>query len=96
MWLIFGNTGKMAMAHKATLEQRLSIATTINTAVCLFSGFFNILQLTTIDDFSLPRAQTFVLDLSRPVEWILTCPIMQLSLVLLGGTRIPGYRRYMM
>eukprot|EP00929_Paragymnodinium_shiwhaense_P056064 TRINITY_DN28065_c0_g1_i1.p1 TRINITY_DN28065_c0_g1~~TRINITY_DN28065_c0_g1_i1.p1 ORF type:complete len:935 (-),score=330.18 TRINITY_DN28065_c0_g1_i1:254-3058(-) len=96
MWLIFGNTGKMAMAHKATLEQRLGIATTINTAVCLFSGFFNILQLTSIDDFALPRATSFTLDLSRPVEWVLTCPVMQLSLVLLGGSRIPPYRRYMM
>eukprot|EP00929_Paragymnodinium_shiwhaense_P059334 TRINITY_DN29719_c0_g1_i1.p1 TRINITY_DN29719_c0_g1~~TRINITY_DN29719_c0_g1_i1.p1 ORF type:complete len:950 (-),score=239.80 TRINITY_DN29719_c0_g1_i1:452-3301(-) len=96
MWLIFGNTGKIAMAQKASLEQRLQISTTINTAVCLFSGFFNILQLTKIDDFALPRDSTFVLDLSRPVEWILTCPIMQLSLVLLGGSRIPSYRRYMM
>eukprot|EP00929_Paragymnodinium_shiwhaense_P031167 TRINITY_DN17531_c0_g1_i1.p1 TRINITY_DN17531_c0_g1~~TRINITY_DN17531_c0_g1_i1.p1 ORF type:complete len:934 (-),score=255.29 TRINITY_DN17531_c0_g1_i1:88-2889(-) len=96
MWLIFGNTAKLATAQKASLEQRLTMAATINTAVCLFSGFFNILQLTSIDDFVLPRSTTFVLDLSRPVEWVLTCPIMQLSLVLLGGNRIPPYRRFMM
>eukprot|EP00929_Paragymnodinium_shiwhaense_P074564 TRINITY_DN3816_c0_g1_i1.p1 TRINITY_DN3816_c0_g1~~TRINITY_DN3816_c0_g1_i1.p1 ORF type:complete len:900 (+),score=338.63 TRINITY_DN3816_c0_g1_i1:160-2859(+) len=96
MWLIFGNTGRMATAHKATLEQRLQMAATINTATALFSGFFNILQLTTIDDFVLPRSTTFVLDLSRPVEWVLTCPTMQLALVLLGGARIPPYRRFMM
>lgn len=96
MWLIFGNTGKLAVVHRQTLEQRLGVAATINTATCLFSGFFNILQLTAIDDFSLPRQETFVLDLSRPIEWILTCPTMQLALVLLGGSRIPPYRRFMM
>ncbi|CAE7446588.1 hisS, partial [Symbiodinium sp. KB8] len=70
---------------------------TISTAVALFSGFFNILQLTAIDDFDLPgRENNFTLNLSRPIEWIATCPIMQLKLVVLAGARVPSYRRFMM
>ncbi|CAE7471822.1 CLIP3 [Symbiodinium sp. KB8] len=97
MWLIFANNSKVAVAQKAPLEQRHNICATISTAVALFSGFFNILQLTAIDDFDLPgRTNNFTLNLSRPVEWILTCPIMQLKLVVLAGSRVPSYRRFMM
>ncbi|CAE7454251.1 hop [Symbiodinium natans] len=97
MWLIFANNSKVAVAQKAPLEQRHNICATISTAVALFSGFFNILQLTAIDDFDLPgRANNFTLNLSRPIEWILTCPIMQLKLVVLAGSRVPSYRRFMM
>ncbi|CAE7841422.1 hop [Symbiodinium necroappetens] len=97
MWLIFANNSKVAVAQKAPLEQRHQICATISTAVALFSGFFNILQLTAIDDFDLPgRQSSFTLNLSRPVEWILTCPIMQLKLVVLAGARVPSYRRFMM
>ncbi|CAE7573760.1 hisS [Symbiodinium sp. CCMP2592] len=97
MWLIFANNSKVAVAQKAPLEQRHAICATISTAVALFSGFFNILQLTAIDDFDLPgRANNFTLNLSRPIEWIATCPIMQLKLVVLAGARVPSYRRFMM
>jgi len=37
-----------------------------------------------------------VVDLARPIEWILTCPLLQLNLVLMGGSRIPEYRRIYM
>eukprot|EP00913_Durusdinium_trenchii_P014668 g13762.t1 len=50
-----------------------------------------------IDDFDLPgRENNFSLNLSRPIEWIATCPIMQLKLVVLAGARVPSYRRFMM
>lgn len=97
MWLIFANNSKVAVAQRAPLEQRHAVCATISTAVALFSGFFNILQLTAIDDFDLPgRENNFSLNLSRPVEWIATCPIMQLKLVVLAGARVPSYRRFMM
>mmetsp|Transcript_34913 Transcript_34913/g.75388 ORF Transcript_34913/g.75388 Transcript_34913/m.75388 type:complete len:898 (+) Transcript_34913:78-2771(+) len=97
MWLIFANNSKVAVAQKAPLEQRHAVCATISTAVALFSGFFNILQLTAIDDFDLPgRENNFTLNLSRPIEWIMTCPIMQLKLVVLAGARVPSYRRFMM
>jgi len=97
MWLIFANNSKVAVAQKASLEERHKVCATISTAVALFSGFFNILQLTAIDDFDLPgRGSAFTLNLSRPVEWLATCPIMQLKLVVLAGARVPSYRRFMM
>ena len=97
MWLIFANNSKVAVASKAPLEQRHAVCATISTAVALFSGFFNILQLTAIDDFDLPGRQSgFSLNLARPIEWLMTCPIMQLKLVVLAGARVPGYRRFMM
>eukprot|EP00440_Ansanella_granifera_P019306 gb/GFBE01020972.1/.p1 GENE.gb/GFBE01020972.1/~~gb/GFBE01020972.1/.p1 ORF type:complete len:894 (+),score=279.97 gb/GFBE01020972.1/:1-2682(+) len=96
VFLIFANNAKVGGGRKAPLEQRYMTSLTIATAVCLFSGFFNILQMTGLDDFELPRSTTFTLDLSRPVEWILTCPVMQLILVILGGARLPSYRKFMM
>eukprot|EP00931_Biecheleriopsis_adriatica_P033536 TRINITY_DN1946_c0_g1_i4.p1 TRINITY_DN1946_c0_g1~~TRINITY_DN1946_c0_g1_i4.p1 ORF type:complete len:892 (+),score=227.85 TRINITY_DN1946_c0_g1_i4:72-2747(+) len=94
--LIFANNAKIGAGAKAPLEVRYQTSLTISVAVCLFSGFFNILQMTALDDFELPRSTTFTLDLSRPVEWLLTCPVLQLILVILGGARIPGYRKFMM
>ncbi|CAK9074617.1 unnamed protein product [Durusdinium trenchii] len=61
-----------------------------------FSAFFNFFQLTEVDDILLDRASSFTLDFSRPLEWIMTCPLMQLALVLMGGSRIPEYRRMLM
>jgi hypothetical protein len=37
-----------------------------------------------------------VLDLGRPIEWMLTCPLMQLALPILAGEKIPDYRRFSM
>eukprot|EP00930_Biecheleria_cincta_P087854 TRINITY_DN770_c0_g1_i2.p1 TRINITY_DN770_c0_g1~~TRINITY_DN770_c0_g1_i2.p1 ORF type:complete len:881 (+),score=228.74 TRINITY_DN770_c0_g1_i2:221-2863(+) len=96
IFLIFVNNAKVGVGSKAPLEVRYQTAITISTAVCLFSGFFNILQMTGLDDFDLPRSTSFTLDLSRPVEWLMTCPVLQLVLVILGGTRIPSYRKFMM
>ena len=97
MWLIFANNAKMGGGQKAPLEQRHAVCATLSTAVALFSGFFNILQLTGIDDFEIPGyTGGFVMQLARPVEWILTCPILQLKLVVLAGARVPSYRRFMM
>jgi len=100
MWLIFANNSKVAIAQKAPLEQRHAVCATISTAVALLSGFFNILQLTAIDDFEIPgrgaSTHSYTLQLARPVEWIMTCPILQLKLVVLAGARVPSYRRFMM
>ena len=97
IWLIFANNAKVAVGQKAPLEQRHNVCATLSTAVALFSGFFNIMQLTGIDDFDIPGyTGGFVLQLARPVEWILTCPILQLKLVVLAGARVPSYRRFMM
>ena len=97
IWLIFANNAKVAVGQKAPLEQRHAVCATLSTAVALFSGFFNIMQLTGIDDFDIPGySGGFVLQLARPVEWVLTCPILQLKLVVLAGARVPSYRRFMM
>mmetsp|Transcript_63425 Transcript_63425/g.148964 ORF Transcript_63425/g.148964 Transcript_63425/m.148964 type:complete len:833 (+) Transcript_63425:61-2559(+) len=95
--LIFMNNAKIGAGSKAPLEVRYATAITISIAVCLFSGFFNILQLTAIDDISIPGyTGGFVLQIGRPIEWVLTCPLLQLKLVVLAGARVPSYRRFMM
>jgi len=97
MWLIFANNAKVSVGLKAPLEQRHAVCATLSTAVALFSGFFNILQLTAIDDISIPGyTGGFVLQIGRPIEWVLTCPLLQLKLVVLAGARVPSYRRFMM
>lgn len=46
--------------------------------------------------YAIPRPTNFTLDLARPIEWIFTCPLIQLQVVLMGGPRIPSSRRYVM
>eukprot|EP00931_Biecheleriopsis_adriatica_P122297 TRINITY_DN9729_c0_g1_i1.p1 TRINITY_DN9729_c0_g1~~TRINITY_DN9729_c0_g1_i1.p1 ORF type:complete len:598 (-),score=153.36 TRINITY_DN9729_c0_g1_i1:33-1826(-) len=85
--------------REAGYSRRLQAAVGLALYVAQFSSFFNFFQLTEIDDFLLARpSQTSVysMDMSRPVEWICTCPLLQLALVLLGGNKIPYYRAYLM
>merc|ERR1719392_636218 len=68
----------------------------INTIVAALSAFMNFIQVTEVDDWYLPGSRYYTVDMCRPIEWILTCPLMQLCLVLMGGSRIPEYRRILM
>lgn len=96
MFLIFVNNGKVTMLQRAPLEQRLSVCITLCVVVALFSGFFNLMQITSLNKIPLPRSSGYTMNIARPIEWLLTCPIMQLVLVVVGGPRIPSYRRWMM
>mmetsp|Transcript_97614 Transcript_97614/g.252444 ORF Transcript_97614/g.252444 Transcript_97614/m.252444 type:complete len:971 (-) Transcript_97614:397-3309(-) len=95
-WLSTTNGTRLSFVQKASLEKRLTVCCFLNIYVAMFSAFFNVFQLTDVDDAILPETGDFVLDLSRPIEWVLTCPLMQLTLVLMGGAKIPEYRRYVM
>mmetsp|Transcript_83472 Transcript_83472/g.147507 ORF Transcript_83472/g.147507 Transcript_83472/m.147507 type:complete len:858 (+) Transcript_83472:59-2632(+) len=92
-YLIFVNNAKISGA-KAPLEQRYNTGLSICVALSLFSGFFCILQMTGLDDFELPRSTNFSLDLSRPIEWLLTCPLQQYILVIVGGPRLAPWRKF--
>lgn len=96
VYLVFSNSTRLSYIQKASLEKRLGICCQINTIVAALSAFLNYFQLTEVDNWALPGQRSMVIDMARPVEWILTCPLMQLSLVIMGGSRIPEYRRTMM
>ncbi|CAE8645018.1 unnamed protein product [Polarella glacialis] len=96
LWLSFTNGTKLSYIQQASLEKRLTVCCFLCTYVGAFSAFFNFFQLTEVDNFELDRETNFTLDFARPLEWIMTCPLMQLVLVLMGGSRIPEYRRLMM
>jgi len=95
-WLTVSNGTKLAFVQKAALEKRLTVCCFFSTYVSFFSAFFNFFQLTPVDDVLLEASGNFTLDLARPIEWIMTCPLMQLSLVIMGGAKLPEYRRFLM
>mmetsp|Transcript_57860 Transcript_57860/g.106443 ORF Transcript_57860/g.106443 Transcript_57860/m.106443 type:complete len:635 (-) Transcript_57860:106-2010(-) len=94
--LILMNSGSVLAAQGMSREKRLNMSCAIIVFVCMFSSFFNFFQLTELDDVAIPQSEEFWLDMSRPFEWICTCPMMQLVLVILGGTAIPSYRCVLM
>jgi bacteriorhodopsin len=97
MFLAVSNSPPVGDIQKKTLAERLQAATTLCFLVSIFSAFFNFFQVTEWDNVVLDnRSVPFVLDIARPVEWICTCPIMQLALVIYGGKCIPTYRRILM
>jgi len=95
-WLSISNGGSLAFVQRASLEKRLTVCCFINTYVAMFSTFFNIFQLSELQTIILPVHGGYNFDLCRPIEWVCTCPLMQLSLVLMGGAKLPDYRRYLM
>jgi bacteriorhodopsin len=96
VYLVVTNTTRLSYIHRASIEKRLNYCCLLNAIVAALSAFLNLFQLTELDNFALPGQRQFVVDTCRPIEWILTCPLMQLSLVLMGGPRIPDYRRLLM
>jgi len=90
------NSDSPFQTKKLSVDRRLLAAVRMNTYVAIFSATFNFFQLTELDNFVLPRSTTFVLDMSRPVEWMCTCPLMQAGLVLMAGDAVPDYRLWMM
>jgi bacteriorhodopsin len=84
------------IVQRSVFKKRLEYCMFINLYICFFSCLFNIVQFGDEDDVPLPFAEDregAVLDLGRPIEWILTCPLMQLCLPIFGGEKVPDFRR---
>lgn len=94
-WLLHANSGGLSNIQRATIEKRLTVCCLLASYISLLSAFFNFFQLTTLDDVKMAETSIW-LDLARPLEWITTFPLMQLMLVLLGGGKVPDYRRFFM
>merc|ERR1719174_3110111 len=77
----------MRGVKRSSLKMRLDYCVTINLYICFFSCLFNVIQLAEWDDVQIPSVNA-TLDLARPIEWILTCPLMQVCLVVVGGERV--------
>lgn len=97
IYLMFSNSTRLSYIQRASLEKRLQVCANLSTIVASISAFMNFFQLTEVDNWALPSTNSeYVVDVCRPLEWILTCPVMQLILVILGGSKIPEYRRNLM
>merc|ERR1719410_2909064 len=91
IWMTFSNGASLAYIQRASLEKRLTTCCFINTYIGMFSAFFNFFQLTEVDDLILPDKNNYTIDIARPIMWMMTCPLMQLCLVILGGSKIPEW-----
>merc|ERR1719160_2365610 len=78
------NETELSVVKRSSLRKRLDYSITVNLYICFFSCLFNTVQLGDQDDFRIGDLN-HTLDLGRPIEWIMTCPLMQLCLPLLGG-----------
>eukprot|EP00931_Biecheleriopsis_adriatica_P122300 TRINITY_DN9729_c1_g1_i1.p1 TRINITY_DN9729_c1_g1~~TRINITY_DN9729_c1_g1_i1.p1 ORF type:complete len:612 (+),score=178.85 TRINITY_DN9729_c1_g1_i1:67-1902(+) len=99
VFVAISTTESVKEVRDSGYSRRLKAAVGLALYVAQFSSFFNYFQLTEIDDVLLARpAQegAYSMDMSRPIEWICTCPLLQLALVLIGGNKIPYYRAYLM
>jgi bacteriorhodopsin len=99
VWLMAQQTElNFGLVQRSTLGKRLDFCMTLCLYICFFSSLFNAIQLMDDDNMMLTDldGNDTVLDLGRPVEWMLTCPLMQLALPILAGEKIPDSRRFSM
>jgi bacteriorhodopsin len=99
VWLMSHQTEmNFALIQRSVLGKRLDFCMTLSLYISFFSALFNAIQLMDDDNLSLETLQGehIVLDLGRPVEWMLTCPLMQLAVPILAGEKIPDSRRLSM
>jgi bacteriorhodopsin len=99
VWLMSHQTEmNFALVQRSVLGKRLDFCMTLSLYISFFSALFNAIQLMDDDNFDIETLQGegIVLDLGRPVEWMLTCPLMQLAVPILAGEKIPDSRRVSM
>merc|ERR550514_1798547 len=91
--------GDLHIVQRSILRKRLEYCMFVCLYICFFSCLFNCIQYGPQDDQVFDHVEardTVILDIGRPIEWILTCPLMQLILPILGGEKVPDYRRFTM
>jgi bacteriorhodopsin len=91
--------GDLHIVQRSILRKRLEYCMFVCLYICFFSCLFNVIQYGPQDDAVFDKIEardTVILDIGRPIEWILTCPLMQLILPIMGGERVPDWRRYTM
>jgi bacteriorhodopsin len=91
--------GDLHIVQRSILRKRLEYCMFVCLYICFFSCLFNVIQYGPQDDQVFDKVEardTVILDLGRPIEWILTCPLMQLILPILGGEKVPDWRRMTM
>jgi len=85
------------LVQRSVLKKRIEYSMYVCLYVCFFSCLFNVMQFGPQDDIMLAHVDArddVILDLGRPIEWILTCPLMQLVIPIIGGEKVPDYRRW--
>jgi bacteriorhodopsin len=87
--------GDIAVVKRSSLRVRLNYCIQVNLYICFFSCLFNTVQLMDEDDFTLGTVN-HTLDLGRPIEWIMTCPLMQLCIPIIAGVKVPESRTTIM
>merc|ERR1719199_1739158 len=99
VWLMAQQTEmNLGLVQRSALGKRLDFCMTLSLYICFFSSLFNAIQLMDDDNLMLKDldGNETVLDLGRPIEWMLTCPLMQLAVPILGGEKVPDSRRVFM
>merc|ERR1719454_1183779 len=99
VWLMTHQTEmNFGLVQRSALGKRLDFCLTLSLYICFFSSLFNAIQLMDDDNLNITNAdgEDTVLDLGRPIEWMLTCPLMQLAIPILAGEKIPDSRRLSM
>jgi bacteriorhodopsin len=99
VWLMTHQTEmNFGLVQRSCLSKRLDFCMTLSLYICFFSALFNAIQLMDDDNLLLKNleGEDTVLDLGRPIEWMLTCPLMQLAVPILGGEKVPDSRRVFM
>jgi bacteriorhodopsin len=83
------------VVQRSVMGKRLDFCMTLSLYISFFSALFNAIQLMDDDNLNIMtlHGDSIVLDLGRPVEWMLTCPLMQLAVPILAGEKIPDSRR---
>jgi bacteriorhodopsin len=99
VWLMSHQTEmNFGLVQRSVLGKRLDFCMTLSLYISFFSALFNAIQLMDDDNLAIKTLQgdDLVLDLGRPIEWMLTCPLMQLAVPVLAGEKIPDSRRVSM
>uniref|UniRef100_A0A0G4HDN2 Uncharacterized protein n=1 Tax=Chromera velia CCMP2878 TaxID=1169474 RepID=A0A0G4HDN2_9ALVE len=64
--------------------KRFAICSSLNAWIMMFTGLFNIIQISQADDVFLDNC--FRVDVAKYVQWSITCPLLTIQIAILGNS----------
>uniref|UniRef100_A0A0G4GU07 Uncharacterized protein n=1 Tax=Chromera velia CCMP2878 TaxID=1169474 RepID=A0A0G4GU07_9ALVE len=66
--------------------KRFALCSSLNAWIMLFTGLFNLLQMSQVDDFYLDNC--FKVDAAKYAQWSITCPMLTLQIAILAKAEV--------
>merc|ERR1711874_699950 len=91
----FFNFAKVSEVRKQNLSDRFMFCHGTSLYMTITSALLNVIQITSLDDYYVALdGEDFKVDAAKYIEWMMTCPLMVMQLLIFAGPRVQTIGSY--